>query len=296
MGALRIILAFHWITRRRFVAAVKTALRGRDACDLNGLTLEGKSPRKPGLALTFDDGYEEVVELGSDVAAEYGWPVTFYLPTDYLDGLGMWQEELTTLVRHAPPGRYEIFGVEVVLPHAQGRKQVIEAVKSEIKRSGSSGLRASMEAVRAELDPDGVAPVAKEMPKPISWTRVAELAGRKEITFGSHTVTHTPLAALSAESVEWEAVESRRRIEKIVQRPVEHFCYPFGTLAEIGPAAPRIVGKHYRTAVTMHRGRITRDTDHAWVPRVDLYEGDSRLRVELKLVAGWLAGSPPPPG
>lgn len=48
------------------------------------------------------------------------------------------------------------------------------------------------------------------------------------VAFGSHSVTHTRFAALTAEERRRELVESKSRLEEILQRPVTMFSYPYG--------------------------------------------------------------------
>ena len=73
------------------------------------------------------------------------------------------------------------------------------------------------------------------------------------------------------------------RIEEVTGRRVEHFCYPFGGVPEIGDAAPRIARRRFRSATTLLRGRCGAGADVAYLPRVPLYEGDSEPVVALKV-------------
>src|SRR6266478_3762906 len=53
-----------------------------------------------GLAvITFDDGLNTVTEAAASLATDHGWPMTFYLPTRYLDtGEPYWFLELDLLL------------------------------------------------------------------------------------------------------------------------------------------------------------------------------------------------------
>jgi peptidoglycan/xylan/chitin deacetylase (PgdA/CDA1 family) len=48
------------------------------------------------------------------------------------------------------------------------------------------------------------------------------------IEVGSHTMTHPDLRAVDDDSLRWELVESKRRLEDLTGLPVPSFCYPFG--------------------------------------------------------------------
>lgn len=51
---------------------------------------------------------------------------------------------------------------------------------------------------------------------------------RSGFSIQSHTLTHSILTELSDEAVDFELYESRRRLEKILGRSVEHLCFPRG--------------------------------------------------------------------
>ncbi len=66
------------------------------------------------------------------------------------------------------------------------------------------------------------------------------------ISIQSHTLTHSILTELSDEAVDFELHESRRRLEEILDRSVEHVCFPRGGVdRRVRRAA---VGAGYRSA------------------------------------------------
>jgi hypothetical protein len=80
-----------------------------------------------------------------------------------------------------------------------------------------------------------------------------------------------------------ELVDSKRRIEEDTGRPVEHFCYPYGSDLDIGTEAPALVRKLFRSGTTMTRGRCSPEQDVALLPRIPLYEGDREEVVAFKI-------------
>jgi len=48
------------------------------------------------------------------------------------------------------------------------------------------------------------------------------------VSIQSHTLTHSILTELSDEDVRFELSESKKRLEEILGRPVDHFCFPRG--------------------------------------------------------------------
>src|SRR2546421_12641079 len=53
-------------------------------------------------AITFDDGFAPVIRSAAELAARYSWPMTFFLPTRFLDTREpYWYQELPELVARA---------------------------------------------------------------------------------------------------------------------------------------------------------------------------------------------------
>jgi len=93
-------------------------------------------------------------------------------------------------------------------------------------------------------------------------------AGAAGFEIGSHGLTHAALDALSPADAEREILDSRRRLEDAVGRPVELLAYPYGRASAPVRAA---ASAHYRAAcgVAMARARASEDR-HA-LPRIDAY-------------------------
>jgi len=114
---------------------------------------------------------------------------------------------------------------------------------------------------------------------------VARHAEDPHVRFGSHGVSHQSLVSLTPAEAELELGDSRRTLESLVGYPVEHYCYPYGGDAHIGPEGRARVGRHYRSAVTMARGMVTAAADPLRLPRIPIYGNDRTGRFALKIAA-----------
>ena len=91
-----------------------------------------------------------------------------------------------------------------------------------------------------------------ETPAPLmSPTEVREwLAAGHAI--GSHSLTHPHLTRIPAAQAREEISASKKKLEDLFGRPVEHFCYPYG---DWSPAIRDLVAEAgYRTACTTQAG------------------------------------------
>ncbi len=91
-----------------------------------------------------------------------------------------------------------------------------------------------------------------EAPEPImDAAQVRDwLAAGHEI--GSHTLTHPFLTQLSPGQAREEITASRKKLEDLFGRKIEHFCYPFGDWNEAVRDLVQEAG--YRTACTVQAG------------------------------------------
>jgi peptidoglycan/xylan/chitin deacetylase (PgdA/CDA1 family) len=91
-----------------------------------------------------------------------------------------------------------------------------------------------------------------EAPEPLmDVAQVREwLAAGNEI--GSHTLTHPYLTRLSRAEAAEEIKASRKKLQDLFGRPIEHFCYPYGDLDEATRDLVREAG--YKTASTTNPG------------------------------------------
>lgn len=129
------------------------------------------------------------------------------------------------------------------------------------------------------------------------WTRARRgiempLAGMRTLceiaaagfTIGSHTVTHRPLAELSASECELELRESKRRLEDALQREVRDLAYPYGSTNAAVRQAAAACG--YRTACSTIEGLSSADDDPLMLRRVHVMGGDSLADFMCRLGTG----------
>ncbi len=279
------VLAYHNLPAERFVEQIE-ALAPCRPVSLDELVERHASRQPTGemFAITFDDGVGDTVRAIAAAASARRWPVSFYLPTAYLDEPGgMPFQWLRAIQRHVVPVRVELGDdtVDFSEPGAVAAfaKRMTKAMYTRPWAEYGPLLRrlASALVERGAVDARLLAP-----PAAITWDEVASLARDPLVSFESHGVTHTAVAALSGADLVRELVTSRDTIAAHSGRPCRHFCYPYGSPASIGATAAE-VARHYRSATTMSRGRLGRH-DLALLPRVPVYPHDDADLVRLKVL------------
>jgi peptidoglycan/xylan/chitin deacetylase (PgdA/CDA1 family) len=250
------ILMYHG-TPRADAAALERQLRLVSlAFPVVSLAALATKSARPRVALTFDDGLRNNVEVAYPILRKLGLTATFFVCPGLIDGeQWLWNHEarerlrtlgsLTDLAKHVgAPAEVEAF-VEWMktLPISQRRQ-----VEKEI-RHATPGFKPT-DAQRAEYDL-------------ASWNELKSLDPRV-VTIGSHTMTHPILTSLTTEETDTEMRESRYALEKRMQREISIFCYPNGNLNDGALASAR---RYYRSAVTVEPGRLEGEIDPHQMPR-----------------------------
>ena len=88
--------------------------------------------------------------------------------------------------------------------------------------------------------------------------------------FGSHSLSHPKLTKISQKKLVFELQESKKIIEKIVGKQVNHFCYPFGNYDESVKETLKPTG--YRSACTTQIGLVDKNTNPFAFPRFEFKE------------------------
>jgi peptidoglycan/xylan/chitin deacetylase (PgdA/CDA1 family) len=288
MGGLSggFVLAFHEIQPERLAEFVDS-LRPAQPVHLSELVARRKQSRPTAglLAITVDDGVGENTRNLARFLQARGWPATFYLPTQYLDtGVGMpfqWWRAVKPLL----PRKKLVLKCGVIDLSTAGARNRLSRQMELLWRSRrpESYLPLTMELVEIALREHRLSRAEIAPPPPITWAEVADLASSDLIRFESHGVSHSAMCSLTEEELVFEMKHSRSRIAELTGRPCRHLCYPFGSLASIGPRAASVAERFYDSAVTMTLGSV--DFANPWLlPRIPLYAKNSILFARLKVM------------
>lgn len=104
----------------------------------------------------------------------------------------------------------------------------------------------------------------------LTWEQIRELAA-DGMVIGSHTVGHPDLTAVSARELRKQLIDSRTRLELMLDKQVLDFAYPSGAFNSMVEAAVRHAG--YKTAVTTRPGLCSPGQDRLALPRVRISGG-----------------------
>ncbi|MCG3204782.1 MAG: Glycosyltransferase Gtf1 [Elusimicrobia bacterium] len=248
--------------------------------------IEGKiTLQKPGICITLDDGYVDNKTALMPLAREEKIPFIVYLSTHSIDTQQpTLAEYLHRIIEATSKSSLDLTSVGLGLIPLSSFFDRAAAMK-KLDRYGKKLDAGSREKfIDDVLFAAGLDRSHETFQKTmLGWDDVRDLS-QAGVNFGAHSVSHPIMSRLNATEQLKELHESRERIEKEINRPVEHFAYPYGGRQNVNPELFETTKKSgYRTAVVLYKTPYTQD---------QLFALGRRLITIPVVAAPWGAFSP----
>ena len=111
-----------------------------------------------------------------------------------------------------------------------------------------------------------------------------ELLAAEGVTIGSHTCTHARLPELAPDAARAEIVDSKRELEDLLGRAVDHFAYPYGLFDD--GVRDAVVAAGYRSACSTRSGFNRPGEDPFLIRRLDIAGTDRLWQFRQKVRLG----------
>jgi peptidoglycan/xylan/chitin deacetylase (PgdA/CDA1 family) len=247
------------------------ALRLRE---LPGLLASDSLPHR-GYVVTFDDGYADNLLNAKPLLEKYDTPATVFAASEYAPGgREFWWDVVDELRMYAAAKGTKIkAGTERIDP---SRNVVLhERLAKSTRREVDAVIAELVAQIGAEVHtkPEGL---------PMTAPQLHELSASGLVDIGAHTITHRRLAVLSESEQQAEIFGAKRSLEKVLDRPVETFAYPFGASGtDYSVVSQRLVREAgYSCACAVQPFPVGRKADLYGLPRcwVSDWDGDELAR------------------
>lgn len=104
---------------------------------------------------------------------------------------------------------------------------------------------------------------------------VKQVAQSGQVTVGSHSLSHRSIARIDDSEKKREIVHSKQYFEELLGKPIDYFCYPYGTYNDFDAKSVGVIkGAGYRLACTSINGVNFRETDPYRLRRTKVEWGD----------------------
>lgn len=232
---------------------------------------EGALP--PGaVAVTFDDGYADVLEHALPILEAARVPVTCFVPSASVGaGRAFWWDvlEYALLGPHAVPVRLSLDPVGLAFEGETRTLADRQRVHGEIYRLlRRTPALARERAVAHILHWSGAETAAPDRGRPLTSVELQQLAAHPLVTIGAHGAYHLALPELDEAGQREEIETSKRTLEESLGRIVDAFAYPYGAWAPVTVTLVRDAG--FACAVTCEEGPVQAGMDPWRLPRVEV--------------------------
>jgi peptidoglycan/xylan/chitin deacetylase (PgdA/CDA1 family) len=201
---------------------------------------KGNIPKRS-VAVTFDDGYADILYHAKPLLEHYQIPATVFVTTGSL-GHEFWWDNLERVLLSSAmfperfsmeikDGNFEWLSIDRKQnPALSYRKRIIKSIYRSLLLLSPVERETAISQLWAML---GITPDDNSSGRSLTVDELIELAAGDLIDIGAHTVTHPVLAALSIPEQRVEIQKSKVHLEKILDRPVTSFAYPNGSSSQV---------------------------------------------------------------
>jgi peptidoglycan/xylan/chitin deacetylase (PgdA/CDA1 family) len=231
--------------------------------------LQAGQPLPPrAVALTFDDGYRDNVDLVVPTLSRIGLPATFFLVPGFLSRqLRVWWEDLAHAFERATVDELVWRNQRYQLDSPAARRAVHDSLLPTLKRLDRRARQAVVAEIVQRLKP----------PQPpsmedlfLDWEGACRLVSAGH-TIAAHSMTHPILSREHEDEQATEIGDSRRVLQSRLGTAIDLLAYPNGTATDYDATTTREAQKAgYLGAVTTRTGLASGWSSAYEVPRVIL--------------------------
>lgn len=239
--------------------------------ELSEMISSDEKPERPFICFTIDDGYLDNYTQALPVFERHQIPFAIFVATDFIDQKAiLWWDIIEDLI--LKNDSITIEDMDYPCQTFQERWDTFRILREKILRFDQAKLEEELRNTFNQYDIDWYAPIRHQA---MSWEHIKSISQHPLCTIGSHTVSHPALNQLNDFEFHKEISEGIKILQNIIDKPIHHFAYPYGSQKEIGEREYSLISKYgFKTVFTSFGGCITQSNKHnlTHLPRVYLHE------------------------
>jgi len=234
--------------------------------------------------ITFDDGYADNLLLAKPILESYNIPATIFVTSDFIDKKNeCWSDSLEQLffsgytfplaLKLTLAGKsysWDFSGQVAEKPSSlnfrwtvfeNSNPSIFHSIFMEIfhllRDLSTSDKECCISQIRSQL---GVEEILRPTCQFLTTEQLIHLAESDLIEIGGHSKTHEVLSTLALEKQESEIIESKRYIEQVINKPINSFCFPYGSKNDYSIETLSLLKKAgYQSSCAGSQGTIRRN-------------------------------------
>ena len=240
----RLILLYHGVSSRdlspinarhlpakQFEQHLKYFLKHFDLLSMEEI-LEAKTRKRPGLALTFDDGFENNLHTALPLLEKYKVPATFFIPSIALEKKFILPSDRIDIVRWGIKEKALEFAGRTFIKKGRHRlleKNTGENIYSYLQRSGPAQTETRLdEFCKRYSFEEHLAACPREAYALLDVKQLEQLSSSPRVTIGSHARTHCALGPCDPGELKNELELSKLKLESCTGKKINSLAFPYG--------------------------------------------------------------------
>jgi peptidoglycan/xylan/chitin deacetylase (PgdA/CDA1 family) len=204
--------------------------------------------------LTFDDGYRDNVSVALPILERHNAPFMVYVPTAALTRtLQSWWLGLRELIRSREDVTIDAMGFRFRCPDLRSKQLALRKVDQWVHQDFKR-----VAALATTFNKAGISMSALNDRYFLDARALQGLSRHPLASIGGHTTSHAALATLDASSARTELADNRNYLENLLQLPVQHLAYPYGSPGACGQREEHLANEAgYLSAVTTRHDQLS---------------------------------------
>lgn len=195
-----------------------------------GAALEAGVPVRGMIAVTFDDGYEDVLKVALPVLEREEIPATVFFVAGNT-GEPFWWDRLAALLADADPAtpfRVSLGASEFVWPGVGGTVQLRVRLNRALRVLDAAERTSVLKRLTDVWDTRS--PAAGPLPRALTPAEARRLVGSPQVEAGAHSISHPPLTEVPPRRARDEIFGGRAALRAALGTDIDLFSYPHGSV------------------------------------------------------------------
>ena len=235
--------------------------------------LNNKIPRKS-VAITFDDGYQDNFINALPILQSHDIPATFFITSGYIGDNKEFYQEVLNRIFFLEKNIPKTLDIEINKTYYQYAELDQESQRKTAYADIHKALRSEKDETRKNIIQQLIKwSKVNKTPlndyKNLTISELQKIAKSSLFEIGAHSVNHLILSGLDNDEQKSEIVDSKVELEKIIDKKITTFAYPYGTINSYNKQSVEILKENnFKIGCSNYQGLVYQNTSKYELPRM----------------------------